>query len=426
MSMQRDRFDDVDVQRMSLMQHLIALFDYNMHRYGLSPGDTYAIAVSGGSDSMALLWLAHHWQSAYGGRIVALTVDHRLRQESATEAAGVGQWCHAQGIEHHILTWQHDGVSSAVQARARQARYDLMSQWCADHGIRTLLLAHHRDDQVETLLLRLARGTGAFGAAGISGCRWHRGVRFVRPLLSVAKKLLLDLAKAYTLPVVNDPSNTQGRFARVQARALLRSNPELTPRLFELTEMYGVWRHALECQAQQWLNERIYVSEAGWIEIRGGVTLGLKEARALQHVAQVINGGQYVPEWQEFLKLLRQLQNAPHGHIKTLAGCWWVKARNSLKVLREYRKCNFGKQPLVQAQRALWWDGRWRLEVPGELAARRGYIAPLGEIGARYLGRPLRREVLTFPGFWVGNHVEPIEATFNPLKKLDDWAFAVI
>lgn len=127
-----------------------------------------AVAVSGGPDSMALLLLAQEWAAARGGRVSALTVDHGLRAELSAEAAQVAQWAGLLGVSHVALTWIGDKPTADIQAAAREARYCLLEEWCAASGVFHLLLAHHRDDQAETFLLRLARGSGLDGLAAIA------------------------------------------------------------------------------------------------------------------------------------------------------------------------------------------------------------------------------------------------------------------
>jgi tRNA(Ile)-lysidine synthase len=178
-----------------------------------------AIAVSGGPDSLALLGLA---VAAFPGRVTALTVDHGLRAESAAEAAGVAAQCAARGIPHHVLRWDDGAPGPGVQAAARTARYRLLGDWCAAHRHDVLLTAHHADDQAETLLMRLARGAGAGGLAGIRACRpLAPDVQLVRPLLGVRRATLAALATAQSWQVVDDPSNHNPDFTRTQARQLL-------------------------------------------------------------------------------------------------------------------------------------------------------------------------------------------------------------
>ncbi|HZD25370.1 MAG TPA: tRNA lysidine(34) synthetase TilS, partial [Alphaproteobacteria bacterium] len=136
-----------------------------------------AVAVSGGADSLALALLADGWARRRGGVATALTVDHGLRPEAAAEARRVGRWLAARGIPHRILRWRGDKPATAVQAKARAARYALLADWCRRHGVLHLLTAHHRGDQAETVLMRLAHGSGVDGLAGMARQRRLEGLR---------------------------------------------------------------------------------------------------------------------------------------------------------------------------------------------------------------------------------------------------------
>lgn len=179
----------------------------------------FAVAVSGGPDSMALLALA---AAAFAGRIAAVTVDHRLRAASADEAAMVADWCAAHGIDHAILTPAAPPLGN-LQSWARTQRYALIEQWRAAHGIDWIMTAHHADDQLETLLMRLNRGSGVAGLAGVRG----RTGRVIRPLLAQRKADLLAFVMDHGLPHVLDPSNADPRFDRAALRAALAQAPWL-------------------------------------------------------------------------------------------------------------------------------------------------------------------------------------------------------
>lgn len=129
-----------------------------------------ALAVSGGSDSMALLHLAARWaaRSDNALRLSVLTVDHGLRAQSAEEAAVVGRRAGDLQLDHHVLRWQAPVSGSGLQAAAREARYRLMSQWCQQQEAQAIVTAHTANDQAETLLMRLARGSGVDGLAGMA------------------------------------------------------------------------------------------------------------------------------------------------------------------------------------------------------------------------------------------------------------------
>ncbi|MEJ7926288.1 tRNA lysidine(34) synthetase TilS [Sphingobium sp. AN641] len=179
------------------------------------------VAVSGGPDSMALLALAAR---CYPGRVAAATVDHGLRAEAADEAAMVAQWCAAHGVPHATLR-PSAPVKGNVQAWARTVRYALLEGWRAEHGIAYILTAHHADDQLETMIMRLNRGSGI---AGLAGVRRRSGPVF-RPLLGMRKAQLLAYAKDAGLPHVDDPSNADLRFDRAALRARLAAADWLDP-----------------------------------------------------------------------------------------------------------------------------------------------------------------------------------------------------
>ena len=164
-----------------------------------------AVAVSGGPDSLALAILLDRWARRRGGRAIALTVDHGLREESAAEARRVGRWMRGRGIAHHILVWRGRKPKHGVQAAARDARYALLESWCRRHAILHLALAHHRDDQIETFLMRLGRGSGLDGLAAMPAIAERGGVRLLRPLLDIDKARLVASLAAMGQGWIEDP-----------------------------------------------------------------------------------------------------------------------------------------------------------------------------------------------------------------------------
>ena len=208
-----------------------------------------AVATSGGPDSLALALLAGDWATALGGRAVALTVDHRLRPESDAEARQVGRWLRARGIAHRVLVSSGARPHANVQAVARGMRYDLLSSWCLDAGVLHLLLAHHIEDQAETILLRLGRGSGVVGLAAMAAVVEGAGLRLLRPVLTVSRARLRATLEARGQPWLDDPSNRDRTYARVRVRALLPAlgAEGMTPaRLADTARRLGRARQALE------------------------------------------------------------------------------------------------------------------------------------------------------------------------------------
>jgi tRNA(Ile)-lysidine synthase len=209
-----------------------------------APNERIALAVSGGPDSMAMLALA---AAVFPGQVIAATVDHGLRPESADEAAMVAGWCAAAGIAHRSLRIAvPPDAGDNIQAWARQERYVLLRRWAIETGAVALATAHHADDQAETFLMRAARGAGLSGLAAVRARQEldvsmsvveeemglaisYAPLLLVRPLLGWRHRDLVALAEAMGLPFVDDPSNDDDRFDRTRFRRLLGAAPWIDP-----------------------------------------------------------------------------------------------------------------------------------------------------------------------------------------------------
>jgi tRNA(Ile)-lysidine synthase len=181
------------------------------------------LAVSGGPDSVALMWLAARWRRALtrGPRLVAVTVDHGLRAESAREAGEVRRLARSLDLPHHIVRWTGAKPKTGLPAAARMARYRLLAKAAQDHGATHILTAHTRDDQAETLLMRMLRGSGIAGLSAMARQTPREGVVLARPFLNVSKaQLIATLAKA-KVAFADDPTNRDVHFTRPRLRALM-------------------------------------------------------------------------------------------------------------------------------------------------------------------------------------------------------------
>ena len=186
------------------------------------------VAVSGGPDSVALLVLAARWAKARrrAPKLLAVTVDHGLRAAAAGEAATVARLARRLGVAHRTLRWRGRKPTSGLQEAAREARYRLLAQAAGRAGYAHILTAHTLDDQAETVLFRLARGSGLGGLAGMAYAAplpaAAAGTFFlVRPLLHVPKARLVATLEAAGVPYSEDPSNRDPRFTRARLRAFM-------------------------------------------------------------------------------------------------------------------------------------------------------------------------------------------------------------
>lgn len=201
---------------------LVSRFATDLDRIA-PPDGTLGIAVSGGPDSLALLLLA---AAARPGLVEAATVDHQLRPGSESEAKAVAKICDSLAIPHQTLTveWKTK-PETAIQERARIERYKLLGKWLDDRDLVALVTAHHLDDQAETLLMRLNRGSGVRGLAGMRPATPLPGAngRLLRPLLGWPRSELVSVCAAAGLKPVDDPSNVDEQFERVRVRKALES-----------------------------------------------------------------------------------------------------------------------------------------------------------------------------------------------------------
>ncbi|QQO19780.1 tRNA lysidine(34) synthetase TilS [Bradyrhizobium diazoefficiens] len=190
---------------------------------GLKAAPALVLAVSGGPDSVALMWLAARWQRslARGPRLTVVTIDHGLRREAAREAREVKRLAAELGLPHRILRWRGAKPKTGLPAAAREARYRLLAQAARAVGASHVLTAHTRDDQAETLLMRLLRGSGLAGLSAMASLSERDGIVLARPLLDVPKAQLIATLRRAKVGFADDPTNRDTAFTRPRLRALL-------------------------------------------------------------------------------------------------------------------------------------------------------------------------------------------------------------
>ena len=183
--------------------------------------EVLAVGVSGGADSMALALMLREELSLYGKKIVALTIDHHLRPSSSDEAQYVAKVMQKFGIEHHILEWQGPKPKTNIESVAREARYELLCNWCKSHHVGCLFMAHHCQDQAETFLIRLQRGSGLDGLCAMRAVTEYKGIKILRPLLNRQPQELQAYLQEKQVKWITDESNSDKRFLRNKIRSFL-------------------------------------------------------------------------------------------------------------------------------------------------------------------------------------------------------------
>jgi tRNA(Ile)-lysidine synthase len=189
----------------------------------LKAAPALVLAVSGGPDSVALMWLAARWRRglARGPELNVVTVDHGLRVEAAREAHEVKRLAAELGLRHRTLRWRGPKPTTGLPAAAREARYRMLAQAARSAGASHVLTAHTRDDQAETLLMRLLRGSGIAGLSAMARLTPRDGLVLARPLLDVSKSQLIATLKRARIGFADDPTNRDAAFTRPRLRALL-------------------------------------------------------------------------------------------------------------------------------------------------------------------------------------------------------------
>lgn len=371
-----------------------------------------AIAVSGGPDSVALLCFAQRWCEISGqspDAYHALTVDHGLRPASASEARFAGHLAASLGFRHTTLPWLGEKPRTGIQAQARMARYGLMTAYALQHDIQAIVTAHHRDDQIETFLLRLKRGSGITGLSAMPVASRFMGVDVVRPLLDEPKAKLQRYLRMTGQPVIDDPSNLDARFERVRLRQMLGQLRQAgigTDMMALSVKRLRRARAALEQQAECFAQGSVGVHGAGFITI----DLAALQNAADEIVIMILStalagvGGSGGPVQLAKVEALAGGLASPGPPSRaTLGGCLVERKGQTLLIFREKGRMRAPVLALMPGESAIW-DGRFRVSTPhiapGPLAVSPLYLCGLDRpvMNDKSLGIP-GKAVETGPAF---------------------------
>ncbi len=280
---------------------------------GALPSDLRAgpvgLAVSGGSDSLALLHLAAGWARQAGAELTVFTVDHGLRPEAAGEAAAVAEVSAGLGLPHRTLRW---AAPRAGQAAARDARHRLLAAALRSAGGRLLLTGHTADDQAETMLLRMRQGSGWYGLAGMRRLSlspvWPEGegVWIARPLIGLGREALREGLRARGAGWSEDPSNLNPAFERVRMRRLLADRPGLTERVMACQRGFARLRAAEDALLACWLAD-VQVGAGPVLSVRIAGCAPGRLARGLSVLIPLIAGHDRPPRSQAGERLALRL-----------------------------------------------------------------------------------------------------------------------
>jgi len=329
-----------------------------------------AVAVSGGADSMALMLMLVAWRQLIGEdapELSVLSVDHGLRQEAAEEVQFVARISRQYGLTHKAFRWSGANSEGNIQANARNARYDLMCDWCAQREISHLLVAHTLDDQAETVLLRLARGSGVDGLCAMATSRTWKETVIYRPLLGVERARLLQLVEGVKCAYVSDPGNDDLKYDRVrfrQALALLEPLGIGAHGLVETAGRLAQAREALDAMSVQAIGQAVEVFAAGYCILDPNQLeqyLHEIKRRVLGRLLRAVAGRAYVPAHSSMAQLLAWIEMRERS-TRTLGGCLLMSRQGKIWIMRETGRIAL-PEILLHPGQNLVWDGRIRVSL---------------------------------------------------------------
>ncbi len=304
-------------------------------------GRPIAVAVSGGVDSICLLY----WLVGLGMNVTALHVHHHLRDVADEEAQYVKDTCDKLNIPCHIFHWNDAKPLSGIEAAARNARYNLMIDFCRDNEIGILMVAHQADDQIETFLMNLGRGSGVNGLAAMRAISYRDGVKIARPLLNVFRQELIDYCEANNIKYFSDEMNFDDKYTRVkirQNRHLLNDKLGISDgRILLAIENLGRARDALDSDVTARIKSVTYDGYALFGDsflFDVPMDIGLK---CLGMLIQTIGGDDYQPRLNSLTFALSKLQSDCKF---TLGHCTIRRFKNQILIVPEGAKTSIRKK----------------------------------------------------------------------------------
>lgn len=331
-------------------------------KLNLSLSKQVAIAVSGGADSMCLTFLLAAFCKKNNIKLVALTVNHNIREDSLAEAQWVHSFLEERGINHIILDNKTPIGHTSIEEDARQIRYQLLTDYCNKKNINHLFIAHQQEDQAETFLSRLARGSGIDGLSAIKNVSKRNGIFLVRPFLNISKKDMVNWLKKNSITWVNDPMNNNPVYERVKWRQFL-------PKLEEngiSTKGISLSTHRLNraLQALQWITDDAllkcvsYFNE-GYALIEKEKFIKYPEEIRIRILTEVLKNIGQTDKIISLELLERAIFSFPQK--MTLANCVIVPHKRGIFIAKEYSKLE--KRKKIKAHTKTKWD-RFEITIP--------------------------------------------------------------
>ena len=319
------------------------------------PKGPIVVGVSGGADSLYLTYLLHQWAKQQKRPLMAVTINHNLRQEATEEALWVQKQLKKQDIHHTILSWEGIKPTTHIEEKAREKRYELLLDYCHQQKAAALFLAHHQHDQAETFWTRLARGSGLDGLCGMAPVSKRENILIIRPLLNMPKENILQSLKKQHLKWVEDPMNQDTNYERVRWRQAQKKLDDfgLNPGFItKSTTRLQRAKEALDFYANEFIKKNLQKTSFGFVVMEENAFKLLPteiRIRVLNHVLNLFKRKSKILSLDSIEKLALTLPK--HA---TLAGCQWVISHHKIFIAPELKNL-----PTITVSEGKWtiWGG---------------------------------------------------------------------
>ena len=301
----------------------------------------FSLGVSGGTDSLCLALLSKAYSLEFKNKIHVFIVDHKLRYNSSKEARKVKNILKKKGISSRILTWKGNIPKKNIQLKAREIRYSLIAKKCNQHKVKFLVTAHHQDDQVETFLMRLFRGSGLNGLSSMSEeFKYDKNLKIIRPFLNFNKKSLSIITKKYFDSFINDPSNTNKKFFRSRIRKYRRTFDKEgfdVKKIIKTVSNLSVAKNALEFYKKRSVDKHVKFIKKNQCVINMDLFKNEAEEivfRSFCEVFSLFTKSYYPPRSKKIIDLIKRIKSKDFKKC-TLAGCVIEKSRGLILIRKE-------------------------------------------------------------------------------------------
>lgn len=296
-----------------------------------------AVAVSGGSDSLALSLLMAKFAEENNINLHCITIDHQLRLESSKEAEQTKELLAKYNIKHITISWTGDKPKANIQEKARIARYKLLTEYCQKHNIKYLCTGHQKNDQAENFIIRAEHGSGLYGLAGIPKLNEFNKIQIIRPLLDFSKNELIDFLNKNHINWCEDPSNQNEKFTRVKIRKFLDKHSEWVDKLVALSDNLAHAKEAIEYIVnEKFLNLVNVDSNQATIKLADFNLLPQEiRFRLALRTLQLFYPENKPPRGERLDNLLKKIKDEKNFKASTLAGCLIAKKKDILIIKLE-------------------------------------------------------------------------------------------